>query len=162
MRGNKKYWACGLIITLFVALTTVISLSAKTTTIEGTVNDFFQVITDDVIVYDISDDEKGAELAQNVGKRVKVTGEVEIDEGILESRTIIVSNFQILPDEAENVEEAEEPDESVEEAEEPDESVEEAEEPDESVEEVEEPDESVEGDEEPDEQVEEDESTEDN
>lgn len=132
MRRNKKFSA--LITVLIVAFSTGVSFSANTVTIEGIVNDFYQVITDDVVVYDISDDEKGNQLAQYIGKRVIVTGELEVDEGVLETRTIFVSKFRVIPDKEEFVEEDEEHDDSLDEDIEPDIS-EEDEDPDESFEE---------------------------
>jgi len=134
MRGKQPFLFIKLITVLFVAFAAGISFSASTVTIEGVVNDFFQIITDDVVVYDISDDEKGNELAKYVGKRVIVTGELEIDEGILETRTLSVSKFRILPNQEEYAGEDEEPDDSFAEDEEPYIS-EEDEDQDESVEE---------------------------
>jgi hypothetical protein len=152
---NKNYPILELVAVLIVVLTFGSSMSASTTTIEGEVNNFFQVVTEDIDVYDIAEDEKGKELAQNVGSRVRVTGMVQVDKGILDTRTIIVSSFEILQVASESEEDAEESNESVEENDEPYESVEGVVESDESVEENEESDKSMGENEESEEQAEE-------
>lgn len=80
-------------VLLAVFLPATGAFSVERVTIIGTVNDDYQVVTDDGKVYEIDENEKGDELIAQVNKKVKVTGTLEEDGG---QRFIMVSDYQIL------------------------------------------------------------------
>jgi hypothetical protein len=84
----------GLVVVLLASFfSMMVATAAEQVTIVGTVNEDYQVVTDDNQVYEIDENEKGDELVQQVNKRVKVTGTVEEDGG---QKFIMVSSYQIL------------------------------------------------------------------
>ena len=74
MRNKSKiiYW--GILITILVTLLSGVSLAGNTVTIVGTVNAEYQIVDDNGTVYEIADNENGEEVAELVGRKVKVTG----------------------------------------------------------------------------------------
>jgi hypothetical protein len=62
--------------------------------IVGTVNDDYQVVTDDQQVYEIGFTEQSEKLAEEVNKRVSVKGEIDTDEDNI--KTINVVSYEIL------------------------------------------------------------------
>jgi hypothetical protein len=93
MKKNGKKLIIG-----FLALTLITFLSfpaawAQQRTITGTVNDYYQIETDDGTVYDVVENEKGDEVAEQVGMRVKVTGTVEEDEDM---KLIDITSYTIM------------------------------------------------------------------
>ncbi len=62
-------------------------------TISGEITDNYQIVTETGDVYDVTDDEKGEELAENVGKKVVVQGTLMEEEGI---KTITVTSFKVV------------------------------------------------------------------
>ena len=91
----------------FVALSFGPALSADEVTIVGTVNDYYQIETDEGEVYDIGDSEQGDELIGHTGAIVKATGTVEEDEDGM--KVITVTSFVVIQEaSAEGTEESEE------------------------------------------------------
>lgn len=78
---------------LFVLVLSGMSF-ADVTVIEGTVNDDYQVVTDDNQVYEIGFTEQSEKLAEEVDKKVRIKGEVETDEDNI--KTINVVSYEIL------------------------------------------------------------------
>lgn len=64
-----------------------------TLTVIGTVNDLFQVVTDNGEKYDIGEGETGDSLLQNVGRKVKVVGILLEEAGM---KTIDVLSYSVL------------------------------------------------------------------
>jgi len=64
-------------------------------TIMGTVNDDYQIVTDDEKVYEVAETEKGDEVVRLVGKKVRVTGTVEESEG---TKIITVTAYEVMGD----------------------------------------------------------------
>ena len=59
----------------------------------GTVNNSYQIVTDNDQVYHIAEGEKGDEVVDLIGKKVKVAGMVEeIDE----DKIITVTSYEII------------------------------------------------------------------
>ena len=71
------------------------ALSGDTVTIVGTVNDYYQIVTDDGEIFDVAEGEKGDELIDLVNQRLKVTGEVDEHDG---GKYITVTSYEILGD----------------------------------------------------------------
>lgn len=69
------------------------ALKVQTVTITGTVNENNQLVDENEEFYEIGDNEKGAELGELVGRKVKVTGTVEEVDG---SKTVMVSSYQLV------------------------------------------------------------------
>jgi len=89
----KKVCICMGILFLFVLVISGVS-SADVTVIEGTVNDDYQVVTDDNQVYEIGFTEQSEKLAEEVNKKVRIKGEVETDEDNV--KTINVVSYESL------------------------------------------------------------------
>ena len=94
MRKNQKSLTIIVCAMFFVALSFGPALSYDEETIIGTVNDFFQIVTDDHDVYEIGDNEQGDELMGHVGAIVEVTGTVEEDEDGV--KIITVKSFVVI------------------------------------------------------------------
>ena len=93
MKKNRRRLIIGILALAFIAFLSFPALSAETRTITGTVNDYYQIETDDGTVYDVVENEKGDEVAEQVGTRVKVTGTVEEDEDM---KLINITSYTIL------------------------------------------------------------------
>ncbi|UCF85890.1 MAG: hypothetical protein JSV50_09735 [Desulfobacteraceae bacterium] len=93
MKRNKRNLFPGLSAMLIIALLCGIAISAENMTMVGTVNDNYQIVTDDEQVYDIADTEKGDELVRLIDRRVRVTGTVEESEGM---KLITVTSYEVL------------------------------------------------------------------
>ncbi|MBN1831746.1 MAG: hypothetical protein JW896_06495 [Deltaproteobacteria bacterium] len=83
----------------FVALSFGSALSADEVTISGTVNDNYEIETDDGEIYEIGDSEQGDELVGYVGSRVEVTGTIEEDEDGV--KVITITSFVLLEEASE-------------------------------------------------------------
>jgi hypothetical protein len=69
------------------------ALSEQSVNIVGTVSEDFELESENGDVYILGDDEESLRLAENIGKKVKVTGTVkETDDGMV----ITVKKFQLL------------------------------------------------------------------
>jgi hypothetical protein len=93
MKKNGRRFIIGILALAFITFLSLPALSADTRTITGTVNDYYQIETDDGTVYDVVENEKGDEVAEQVGMRVKVTGTVEEDEDM---KLINITSYTIL------------------------------------------------------------------
>lgn len=62
-------------------------------TITGTINDTYQIVSDDGTVYEVADTDMGDDLLNHVGKVVEVTGEVIEEEGV---KVINVQSYKVL------------------------------------------------------------------
>lgn len=93
MRGNRNkcmVWFCALAFLVF-AITPALSLASVT--IVGTVTGDYRIIAEDEQVYEIGEGEKGDEVVELVGKKVRVTGEVQESEGV---KVIDVTSYEVL------------------------------------------------------------------
>ena len=93
MKKNKKFLFVGFLAMLMFALLCGPAISSETVIIVGTVNDNYEIVTDNDQVYEIGDNEKGEELIELVDKRVRVTGTVEELEG---SKVITIISYEII------------------------------------------------------------------
>lgn len=81
-------------IGLFVLLVMTGVFAADIAVIEGVVNDDFQIVTDDNQIYEIGFTDEGEKLAEEITKRVKAKGEIDIDEDDI--KTINVVSYEII------------------------------------------------------------------
>ena len=93
MKKNGKRLFIGTLALAFVTFLCLSAAWAQQRTITGTVNDSYQIETDDGTVYDVVENEKGNEVAEQVGMRVKVTGTVEEDEDM---KLIDITSYTII------------------------------------------------------------------
>jgi hypothetical protein len=93
MKKNGKRLFIGTLALAFVTFLCLSAAWAQQRTITGTVNDSYQIETDDGTVYDVVETEKGNEVAEQVGMRVKVTGTVEEDEDM---KLIDITSYTII------------------------------------------------------------------
>lgn len=103
MKKNGKRLLIGTLALAFITFLSLPAVWAQQRTITGTVNDYYQIETDDGTVYDVVENEKGDEVAEQVGMRVKVTGTVEEDEDM---KLIDITSYTIIGEQ--NSEEEEE------------------------------------------------------
>jgi len=66
---------------------------AEDVTITGTINDSYQIVTDNGIVYEVADTDMGNDLLNHVGKTVKVIGEVIEEDNV---KIIDVTSYTIM------------------------------------------------------------------
>ena len=93
MKKNERRLIIGILTLAFITFLSFPAISAEQRTITGTVNDYYQIESDDGTVYDVVENEKGDEVAEQVGMRVKVTGTVEEDEDM---KTINITTYTIM------------------------------------------------------------------
>jgi len=92
MKKNKKFLFTGFLAMLMIAFLSGPAISLEAVTIMGTVTDGY-LLTDNDQVYYIGEGEKGDEVTQLVGKKVKLEGMVEeIDE----DKIIVVTSYEII------------------------------------------------------------------
>lgn len=93
MRRSKLTAVVGLIAVVLLALLPI-AAAAGSTTIEGEVNDSYQVVASDGQVYEVTDTTEGNDLVENhIGEKVKVTGTVEQDGDV---KVITITTFQVI------------------------------------------------------------------
>jgi hypothetical protein len=92
---DKKFrWiAAGVICVISLILICSNPAFAGEITITGTINDTYQIISDNGTVYEVADTDMGDDLLNHVGKTVEVTGEVVEEEGV---KVINVKSYKPL------------------------------------------------------------------
>lgn len=93
MKKNKRYLFVGLCSMIIVAFITGVAISGKTVTIVGTVNEDYQIVADDGQIYEVADTEKGEEVIDLVGKKVKATGTAEESDG---KKVITITSYEVI------------------------------------------------------------------
>jgi hypothetical protein len=93
MKKNRKRLFMGILSFALVVLFAGSAICGKDVTIIGTVTDDYQIEGKDGILYDIGDTERGQEVAELVGKQVKVQATVEDQEGV---KVIFITAFEIV------------------------------------------------------------------
>jgi hypothetical protein len=92
---DKKFrWiAAGIICVFSVILICSNPVFAGEITITGTINDTYQIVTEDGTVYEVADTDMGNDLLDHIDKTVEVTGDVVEEEG---AKVIKVKSYKIL------------------------------------------------------------------
>jgi ABC-type sugar transport system substrate-binding protein len=98
MKGMKRLFVIAVAVMVIMGLPVAAAVAAgspsKTpVTFTGTVNDDFQVVAADGTVYEVDANDLGNELVEEVGKKVEVTGVVEIVDDL---KSITVLSYKIL------------------------------------------------------------------
>jgi Neuraminidase (sialidase) len=93
MERRKINVVAGLIV-MAILLLLPLAAAAGSTTIEGEVNDSYQIVASDGQVYEVTDTTEGNDLVENhMGEKVKVTGTVEQDG---DTKVITITTFQVI------------------------------------------------------------------
>jgi hypothetical protein len=92
---DKKFrWIpAGIICVFLLILICSIPVFANEITITGTINDSYQIVSDNGTVYEVADNDMGDDLLNHVGKTVEVTGVVIEEEGV---KIINVKSYKLL------------------------------------------------------------------
>ena len=92
---DKKFrWiAAGIICVFSFFLMSLNPVFADNVTITGTVNDSYEIVSEDGTVYEVADTDMGDDLLNHVGKTVEVFGEISEEEG---AKIIKVKSYKIL------------------------------------------------------------------
>lgn len=91
-RGKMK-WAVLVLLVILMAIP-LAAMAAEEMTIEGQVNDAFQLVDGTGQVYEVADTAQGNDLVENhIGEKAKVTGTIEQDQEI---KIITVTTFKII------------------------------------------------------------------
>ena len=93
MKQNRKRLLIGILTFALAVLFAGNATCGEAITIVGTVNDTYQIETEDGAIYDIGDTEKGQEVGELIGQQVKVQGTVEEEEGV---KVISITAFEIF------------------------------------------------------------------
>ena len=93
MKRHKKSLLTGLCVVFTIALIFGAAFSGETKVITGTVNDDYEIVTDEGTAYTVQEGEMGDEVVELVGRKVKVTGIVEESEG---EKMITVTSYVII------------------------------------------------------------------
>ena len=93
MKKNKKYLFTGFLALVMIAFFAGTAISANSVTIMGTINADGQIVTDNDQVYEIGENKKGDELFELIGKKVKVTGTVAVEDG---TKVITVTSYEVI------------------------------------------------------------------
>ncbi len=93
MKTNRKGLTLLFCVLFVLFVSGVPALAEEQVTILGTVNALYQIVTEDQQVYDVAESEKGDEVAEMVGQKVKVTGTVEEQDDI---KVIMVSAYEVI------------------------------------------------------------------
>jgi predicted lipoprotein with Yx(FWY)xxD motif len=70
------------------------AIAAESITVVGTINDDGVLVDDSGTLYMLGEDDKGAEVAENTGKKVEVKGTVE--EGSDGAKTITIESYKVM------------------------------------------------------------------
>jgi hypothetical protein len=76
-----------------ITITSYEVIGQKSLTIIGTVNDSYQIVTDDGNIYTVGENEKGDEVISLIAKRVKATGTVDEIE---DRKVITISAYEVI------------------------------------------------------------------
>jgi hypothetical protein len=92
---DKKFrWiSAGIICVFSLILICSDPVFAGEITITGTINDTYQIVSDNGTVYEVADTDMGDDLLNHVGQTVEVTGVVIEEEGV---KIINVKSYKLL------------------------------------------------------------------
>ncbi|MBU1163603.1 MAG: hypothetical protein KKA75_05570 [Proteobacteria bacterium] len=91
---KKTSFVVSVMAFLMVSIFLSTNVLAEEITIKGTVNDKYQIVSEDGQIYEVAESEKGDEVVlQNIGKIVKISGTIEeSDEG---DKIITVISYEV-------------------------------------------------------------------
>lgn len=89
----KRQALVSLLIVIALVFAAGVAMAADAVTIQGQVNEEYQLVDQDGNVYQIADTEEGMKVMDMVGEKVEVKGTVEEDMG---EKQITVESFSVL------------------------------------------------------------------
>lgn len=93
IRGKMKFMAV-LITLALMSAAPLAAMASEPVTIQGEVNDSYQIVDSNGQVYEVAETEKGTDLVENhIGEKAKVVGTVQQDQDV---KIITVTTFEIL------------------------------------------------------------------
>ena len=94
MKRGKMTFMTVLITLVLMSAIPLAAMASEPVTIQGEVNDSYQIVDSNGQVYEIAETEKGNDLVENhIGEKAKVVGTVQQDQDV---KTITVTAFEIL------------------------------------------------------------------
>lgn len=90
---DRRNLAIVLMVVIVMGLLCPVGFSSGEKTITGKVNATFQIITDSGETYEVAENELGDEVVELIGKKVKATGTIEIEEG---KKTITITGYDVI------------------------------------------------------------------
>jgi hypothetical protein len=94
MLKKKSIVGMGLLVVLLVALVAGSVWAAGSMTIVGTISDDGSIVDDGGKIYMIGDNDKAAEVSEQSGQKIEVTGMVE--ESSDGNETIMIESYKII------------------------------------------------------------------
>jgi cell division protein FtsL len=92
-RGKMKFMMV-LITSVLISAIPLAAMASEPLTIQGEVNDSYQIVDSNGQVYEVAETDKGTDLVENhIGEKAKVVGTVQQDQDV---KTITVTAFEIL------------------------------------------------------------------
>jgi cell division protein FtsL len=92
-RGKMKFMTV-LITLVLISAVPLAAMASEPVTIQGEVNDSYQVVDSNGQVYEIAETEKGNDLVENhIGEKAKVVGTLQQDQDV---KIITITEFEIL------------------------------------------------------------------
>jgi hypothetical protein len=93
IRGKMKIMMV-LITCVLIFGAPLAAMASEPVTIQGEVNDSYQLVDSNGQVYEVAETEKGTDLVENhIGEKAKVVGTVQQDQDV---KIITVTTFEIL------------------------------------------------------------------
>ena len=92
---KKKFGRFSIVFVVLFAFSVFLSspviAEPTSVTIVGEVNDEYQIVAKDGMIYEIADTELGNEILKHIGEVVEVTGDVEEEDGV---KVLDVKSFE--------------------------------------------------------------------
>ena len=95
MKSRSKIFYVAISLIILTAMLTGVSFAGNTVTIVGIVNEDYQIVDEKGAVYEIADSDKGDEVAELTGRKLKVTGNLMDADG---TPIINITLYQVLDD----------------------------------------------------------------
>ena len=94
---KKTSFVVSVMAFLMVSIFLSTNVLAEEITIRGTVNDKYQIVSEDGQIYEVAESEKGDEVVlQNIGKIVKISGTVEqLKRAMREIKSLLLSHMKL-------------------------------------------------------------------
>ncbi|MCB2146333.1 MAG: hypothetical protein KQI81_07640 [Deltaproteobacteria bacterium] len=94
MKRGKMKVLMVLFTLVLISASPFAAMASGPVTIQGEVNDSYQIVDSDGQVYEIADTAKGNDLVENhIGEKAKVVGTVQQDQDV---KIITITSFEIL------------------------------------------------------------------
>jgi hypothetical protein len=94
MMKNVNKQLLGVLVVFAIFAFCGAAIAAESMTIVGTINEDGVLVDDSGTLYMLGEDDKGAEVAENSGKKVEVKGTVE--ESSDGTKTIVIESYTVM------------------------------------------------------------------